>query len=203
MTLEIVQVLSDKRGPFRPRICLVRIDGQLYVSKSYASSNPVSSYFLHHEVAILKALQGIRGIPEFYGMLDECSFAMEYVRGEQIHQAKLQTRTYDRLEEIAADMHARRVVHLDLRQRKNVLVGSDGDPAIIDFQSALRFPENPLFDPVLDGLKLVDRAGLLRLKNRYWPEAMTHDDRQFLRIFNVARYAWIFRPFKLRARDVP
>lgn len=203
MTPEIVQVLSDKRGPFRPRICLVRIDGRLYVSKSYASSNPVSRYFLHHEVSILKALQGIRGIPGFYGMLDGRSFAMDYVRGDQIHKANLHAKTYERLEEIVADMHARRVVHLDLRQRKNVIVTADGEPAIIDFQSALRFPGNPLFDPVLDGLKLVDRAGLLRLKNRYWPDAMTDEDRQFLRIFNVARYAWIFRPFKLRARDVP
>lgn len=203
MTPEIVKVLSDKRGPFRPRICLVRVDGRLCVAKSYASANPVSSYFLHHEVAILKALQGIRGIPEFYGMLDDRSFAMGYIPGEQIHRAKLGPRTFERLEEIVAQMHARRVVHLDLRQRKNVLVGADGEPAIVDFQSALRFPANPLFAPVLDGLKLVDRAGLLRLKNRYWPEAMTEGDRQFLRLFHVARYAWIFRPFKLRARDVP
>jgi serine/threonine protein kinase len=36
-------------------------------------------------------------------------------------------------------MHARGLVHLDLRHRSNVLAGEDGHPVLLDFASALHF----------------------------------------------------------------
>ena len=44
----------------------------------------------------------------------------------------------DELRQSVAAMHARGVVHLDLRHRSNVLAGDDGHPVLLDFASALR-----------------------------------------------------------------
>jgi serine/threonine protein kinase len=58
-------------------------------------------------------------------------------------------------------MHARGVVHLDLRHQGNVLVGDDGAPVLLDFGSALVFaPNSRLARVAIALLGWIDRGAL-------------------------------------------
>jgi RIO-like serine/threonine protein kinase len=88
-------------------------------------------------------------------------------------------------------MHERGVVHLDLRQRKNILV--DGDrPWVIDFANALR-------GRLASKLAGVDESALLKWKQRNWPHLVTDADRASLKKHKFLRKFWIFTP---RGRSV-
>jgi hypothetical protein len=109
---------------------------------------------------------------------------------------------YRRLEQLLERMHARRVTHLDLRQRRNILIDRQGRPVIIDFQSSVRFPDNGIFNPLLEVCRWVDRTALKRWKNRFFPHLLTEEDRRSIRIHTWLRPFWFVSPFKKRAKDL-
>jgi hypothetical protein len=96
-------------------------------------------------------------------------------------------------------MHARGVAHLDLRQKKNILIAER--PYVIDFANAVLVrPDSPL-RPLLPRLKRVDESGLIKFKARNWPHLLTDADREFLKAHRDLRSFWIFSPHTDRARD--
>jgi len=94
------------------------------------------------EARAWQVLDGHPSVPAFRGQIDALAFAVEYRPGQRMGR-KLQEVVppdfADRLDRALEAMHARGVVHLDLRHRSNVLLGEGGDPILIDFGSALVF----------------------------------------------------------------
>ena len=88
-------------------------------------------------------------------------------------------------------MHARGVVHLDLRQRKNILIAGDR-PWLIDFANAMK-------GKLTAKLRGIDESALLKFKQRNWPHLITDDDREALKSHKFLRKFWIFSP---RGRSV-
>lgn len=61
--------------------------------------------------------------------------------GEPLHRAeRLPLDFFDLLDGLVAEMHRRGVCHNDLHKEQNVVVGTDGRPALIDFQLASLHP---------------------------------------------------------------
>jgi len=202
-------VLRDKGGFLSPVIRLVPHDGGRAVLKDFRARNPVTRGVLgpilvRREHAILQRLAGIPGIPRTFGVVDGRALLIEYIQGKTLGKFKpgeLPDSVYRDLEATLHAVHERGVVHLDLRQKKNVLIAdADRRPHIIDFANAVRV--DGALRLLRDRLKGVDRGGLLKFKARFFPHLLTAPDRAALKRQASLRKFWIFSPHTVRERDV-
>ena len=83
------------------------------------------------------------------------------------------------------------MVHLDLRQRRNILCGPDGQPTVLDFEAALVCdPARATGRIALRWGRQVDRLAILKHKARYAAMLLTPRERRLARIARVLRWAW-------------
>ena len=118
------------------------------------------------EIKAYRELDGHRAVPRLLGRIDGLAFAIEYRPGTHLSRKLAAAIPPAFVEELAAaidDLHARGVVHLDLRHRSNVLVDPDGHPLLIDFASALLLRPRSLMGRLLLPLfARLDRAALAK-----------------------------------------
>ena len=202
-------VLRDKGGFLSPVIRLVPHDGGRAVLKDFRSRNPVTRSVLgpilvRREHAILRRLEGIAGIPRTFGVVDGRALLLEYIPGRTLGKFRpgdLADSVYHDLEATLDEVHGRGVVHLDLRQKKNVLIAdADRRPYIIDFANAVRV--DGALRLLGEKLMAVDVGGLLKFKARFFPHLLTSPDRAALKRQASLRKWWIFSPHTVRERDV-
>lgn len=202
------EILRDKGGFLSPTIRRVVHDGRPAVMKDFRTKNVLTRRILapalvRREFAILRHLEGVPGIPRAYAIVDRAALVTEYVEGKHIGKfapGSLPDEMFRRLAETVAAMHARGVAHLDLRQKKNILIAADR-PYVVDFTNAVRVgPRSPL-RAVFGRLKRIDETGLLKFKARTWPHLLTDADRETLRKHRSLRSLWIFSPHTDRDKD--
>jgi RIO-like serine/threonine protein kinase len=188
------RVLRDKGGFLSPVVSVVDHDGRPAVLKDYRRKNAVTRGLLapalvKREFTVLRHLEGIPGIPKAYAVVEKRALLIEYIEGKTINKFKageLPDRVFERLETLVRAMHERGVVHLDLRQRKNILIAGE-QPWLIDFANALR-------GKLTQKLRAVDESALLKFKQRNWPHLMTDEDREAIKSHKFLRKFWIFSP---------
>jgi len=189
--------LLGKQGRFRPTVRLVVVDGASVVAKDYRACTPlyrwtVGAWNLRRERAALARLAGLDGVPAIVAFVAPWIVVMTHFAGVDLGKARKerQTRAYfDSLAALVAEMHRRGVVHLDLRQRRNVLLTADGRPAVIDFANALCLrPESRLFAFLAE----IDRSGVLKYKNRALPGSLTPEEARALDKSEARRRLWPF-----------
>jgi predicted Ser/Thr protein kinase len=186
------RVLRDKGGFLSPVISVVDHDGRPAVLKDYRTKNAVTRGLLapslvRREYKVLKHLEGVPGIPKVYAVVEKRALLVEFIDGNPLNKFKageLADDVFHRLCETVRAMHRRGVVHLDLRQRKNILV-ADGRPYVIDFANALMGKLAGKFAPV-------DESALLKWKQRNFPHLVTDADRESLKKHKFLRKFWIF-----------
>jgi serine/threonine protein kinase len=169
-----VDVLN-RGGWGNPDVLLVRVDDREVVVKDYRPRSrwvraTIGRLATSREIAVYRALRGSPAVPRLLGCIDELAFALEYRPGTPISRRLASTVPRSFLDELTAavdGIHARGVVHLDLRHRSNVLFGADRHPVLIDFATALRFRPRTLgrwtLFPVL---RWFDRAALRKWRAR-------------------------------------
>lgn len=174
-----VRVLS-RGGRRNPDVLLARGDHGLVVVKDFAPRGPLVRRLLaprlqRREARAWQVLAGDPAVPRFLGWIDPLAFAVEYRPGRRMSRrlaGKVPPAFLPELEAALARMHARGVVHLDLRHRSNVLVDDGGRPVLIDFGSAVCFRPGGLpARLLLPGLARVDRAALAKWAVRLAPGA--------------------------------
>ena len=188
------RVLRDKGGFLSPVISVVTHDGRPAVLKDYRGKNALTRGLLapslvRREHRVLMHLEGIPGVPRVYAIVEKRALLLEYVEGRTLNKFKegeLPDAVFERLCETVRAMHRRGVVHLDLRQRKNILVDG-GRPYVIDFANAL-------MGKMASRLAGVDESALLKWKQRNWPHLVTDEDREALKKHKFLRKFWIFTP---------
>jgi len=188
------RVLRDKGGFLSPVVSVVDHDGKPAVLKDYRGKNAVTRGLLapslvKREFTVLRHLEGIPGIPKAYAVVEKRALLIEYIEGKTINKFKageLPDRVYARLVDLVRAMHARGVVHLDLRQRKNILIAGE-QPWLVDFANAMR-------GKLTAKLRAIDESALVKFKERNWPHLMTDADREALRSHRFLRKFWIFSP---------
>jgi RIO-like serine/threonine protein kinase len=127
------------------------------VVKDFAARAPwlratLGRWLVARELRAYRALDGHPDVPRLLGRLDAYGFAVEHRPGRRLSRrraAELPADFVTRLEQAVRGMHARGVVHLDLRHRSNVLVDDAGAPVLIDFASAVRLRPGRWPDRVL------------------------------------------------------
>lgn len=142
----VIDVLEPGSGR-DPVVSLVRDGDRVVVVKDYASRawwvRAIVGRFMNmRELRAYRALAGHPAVPRLLGVLDAYAFAVEYRPGERMSRrlaATLPAGFVEALDAAVREMHARGVVHLDLRHRTNILMDDAGRPVLIDFASALCF----------------------------------------------------------------
>jgi predicted Ser/Thr protein kinase len=141
-----VEVLS-RGGWGNPDVFLVECAGGLVVVKDFRPRSwwlrwTWGAWANRREARAYRALEGLASVPRLLGRLDRHAFVLEYRAGTQLSRSLVLTVPREFISELTgavSQMHARGVVHLDLRHRSNVLAGEDGHPVLLDFASALCF----------------------------------------------------------------
>ncbi|MFO7899845.1 MAG: RIO1 family regulatory kinase/ATPase [Planctomycetota bacterium] len=199
------------------RVKLVERDGDRAVFKDVRDRHPLvrftfGRYLIGREFRIYERLRGLAGVPRACKRIDRDGFLVEYVDGVAPTRKKLRRGLdmdeayYRRCRELIARLHARGVVHLDLRSAKNFLLVGDDRPYIVDFASALYIPRwVPFQRRLIRLLGSFDRAGLLKLKQKLAPDQMTDDERRRLARFERTRavlfpHAPLLRALRRRRR---
>jgi serine/threonine protein kinase len=140
-----IRVLSAG-GAGNPDVTLVEHDGTRYVLKDFAARSGwirlVAPFLIRRELRAYRQLRDHAAVPGLVAQLDPLAFVLEYRPGEVLGPglaAWVPGTFIADLRDAIADMHARGVVHLDLRHRSNALADPDGRPVLIDFASSLCF----------------------------------------------------------------
>jgi RIO-like serine/threonine protein kinase len=187
-----------KRRWYRPLVHLLRLpEGGKAVVKDFLPCPALlrATYgrlLVRRETAAYERLEGVPGVPRFLGRLDAHAFAVEWVPGKDLGKCpkgSLRLETFERLAATVEEMHRRGVVHLDLRQRRNVLVDDAGVPRVIDFSSALCLAPGGWR---IRRLAAVDRSGVLKYKRRFLPDSLSDEERAALRRVERWRRFWPF-----------
>ena len=103
---------------------------------------------LQREYQAYLRMDGLKGVPECYGMVDGKYLAIEFVRGKPYREAewKDRDRWFVEFLEVLRSIHRRGVSHGDLKSKGNIMVTDDDKPCVIDFGTA--FVSKPGFHPI-------------------------------------------------------
>ena len=156
--------------------------------------------FVRREMRMIVRLQGLSGIASAPVRLGRLALAYAFIPGVTLSATaksgdKLSRSFFERLEALVFRMHERGIVHLDLRNLSNILVGADGRPYLIDFQSAIDLRGLP--KTLRTVLEAVDLSGIYKSYLRLCMEPLEDSRRQFLERFNRLRRVWVFKGYVL------
>ncbi len=165
-----------------------------------APGRRLARWLLARERRALARLEGVAGVPPLRAVVDRDAFAIGWLEGQPLDRAAFQRDPQGlaaQLRAILRELHARRVYHLDLRQRQNLLVTAEGRLACVDFGASVA--AGPLTQLLLGRLLAwVDRQAGLKYLARYAPEQLTAAEaRQVLRGL-FWRRVWLFSPYRER-----
>jgi RIO-like serine/threonine protein kinase len=194
-----IETISKGNAFGKPDLNKVEVKGRTFMVKDVRRRSlplrwSLGLWLIHKEWKIYSRLVGVEGIPKPIKRIDRLAFAMEYVPGRPIERGESLSDTFfNDLERILRELHARGVVHMDLRHKGNILVSERGKPILIDFNSSFSFREKGFLRRFLFPLlRWVDYGGLLKLKQRVSPASMSPEELAFLKRFNLLRKLWIF-----------
>lgn len=95
----------------------------------------------NHEIRIYRKLQGVPGIPAYWGRVGETGFLHEFVPGRELDESlPLTAEFFEDLRQLMENLHTRSVAYVDANKRENILLGDDGKPWLIDFQISFYAP---------------------------------------------------------------
>jgi len=129
---------------YRPRLVRIEVGDRPAMVKDYrpcgwflrALGGP---WLVGREVRIYRALAGCPGVPRLLGQIDRHAFAVEYIPGRNAAEyadGTLPPEFFQHLQEVVNAIHAHGVVHCDLKNRRNIVVGEGYHPYLVDFSAA-------------------------------------------------------------------
>jgi len=154
--MQAPQVANELKSDVFGRVELIEAGAQRYVRRVACGSRLLGSAWaarllLRRERRALAALAGMAGIPQvvedavLLALTDRSGrvpparavLVRSFHEGLPLHRAnELPLDFFDHLEQLVQAVHARGVCHNDLHKEQNIVVASDGSPALIDFQLA-------------------------------------------------------------------
>jgi len=183
--------------------------GRAWVIKDFLPCAPLvrqtwGRMLIRREFQALRRLCGINGIAEPTIILDAFALCYPYMPGKTLREAPpdvLDEGFFQSLETLVEQMHQRNMVHLDIRNRRNVLINQNGMPALLDFQSSLDLSRVP--ECLHNFLKEIDISGVYKLWQLKHPESLGATRQARLAALNKKRFLWILRGYPLGTRRLP
>ena len=154
----------------------------------------IGRYLLRRERRALERVQGLDMVPVLEDGAGRDALVYRWLAGERPDHAAITAggrRISDELAAILAQFHARRVYHLDLHRKNNLVLGPNGDLSVIDFGAALT--PGPLANALFGRLLAwVDHQAPLKYLARYCPDELTHEEARAVCRRHWLRRLWIF-----------
>lgn len=182
-------------------------NGQEWLVKDLRATHPLyrftwGRFVLRWEEGVYRTLEGLDRIPAFPGRLDADALVLEKLDAVPMDRGLIPNLPPTFFADLALwidRLHARGVVHLDLRQKRNVMIGADGKPFVVDFGGAMRLGTSwfsrKLLLPVFSW---IDRSAIVKYRVRYFPDLATEEEKKRDRRMNLMRRLWVFSPHKPR-----
>ena len=170
------------RNATKADIFLWELDGVRLIVKDY-TPRPAWIRFtlgrglIRREVRAYRRLQDIEGIPRFAGQVDSFAFAVEFVEGRDLSHfrpGEVPVEFFRKLFLLLESVHRAGVAQGDIHHR-DVLVGPDNEPFLVDFstaafrEGAARSWRQRLFRAACSS----DHRAVLKLKHRHAPQSLT------------------------------
>jgi serine/threonine protein kinase len=194
----------------------IHVNGRTAVVKDIAGKSLLyrllfGRWLLAREYKVYVRLQGLTGIPKLYHTIDRDGFIFEYIEGTPLSDfpkdAPLPTRFFDALNELVANLHSRGVVHSDLKHKKNILVGMNYTPYLVDFGASFLLgpPWNFGNRWLYRQFQQIDQRAVSKIRRRFLHGNPNEKDLESLRQRNVmektsALYQSVYRLFSRKHR---
>ncbi len=196
-------------GGSRPDVLLIRSDGEEAVLKDYGEADPwfrrmVGPLSTRREARALKQLEGTRGVPRLLRRVGSDALLLEYIPGasaREIPPGGLPPEFFERFYRLVGRLHEFGVAHCDLRSQGNILVGTDGEPHVVDFAAHFKRPRSWNFAARWMYAKFceADRVAIARLKKSHAPDLLTDAENLALR---RDRKTWLERTARFIGKSV-
>lgn len=182
-------------------------DGTLWMVKDFLPCPPVirktwGRLMVQRELGAMQTLKGIDGIPKDPFLLDRFAVCYRFIPGGTLKETrpeKIPDDFFFLLEALVKKMHARNLVHLDIRNRRNILITTENKPALLDFQSSLNLQNTPR--PLHKIMKDIDISGVYKIWSKKKPESLGPARRAHLESLNKKRFLWFFKGYPLGTRS--
>ncbi|RMH02403.1 MAG: hypothetical protein D6702_08970 [Planctomycetota bacterium] len=165
-----------------------------------APGRALARWLLRRERRALERLAGLPEFPQVLAVPDRDAVVLSWLDGRPLDRETFAADPHDlagQLRRLVDQMHAHRVFHLDLRQRRNLLVDGAGRLRCLDFGAS--WAPGPigaaLFGPIL---RRVDRSAVRKYLARYAPEELSEEEARAVLRGLVWRRLWIFSPYRER-----
>ncbi len=176
--------------------------GEPWVVKDFAPRsllvrNVIGRFLVRREVTGLRRADGIVGAPADAFRVDAFALAYRFVPGTSLRLLAKSTvgeAYFVELERDLRELHSKaRLVHLDLRNAHNILVGDDGRPSLLDFQSWLGTRWMP--GPLRRFVERIDLAAIYKHWAKRSPGSMGTERTAALDSMNRLRPMWVLRGY--------
>jgi len=176
-----VEAVLKAEGEGTAKVTRHRVGGRLVVYKRWVpSGSRLLAFWARHcmrrEIAHYRLLAGVEGIPPLRAAFGDEGFVVDHVEAVTMARglpAERLAAALDDLERVVARLHARRFVHLDLHQKRNVLVDARDRVWIVDLGQGLDCGRG-LARLAFPLLRRIDRAAARKFRARYAPQTL-HD----------------------------
>ncbi|MFW6081809.1 MAG: hypothetical protein ACOC7W_07840 [Desulfosalsimonas sp.] len=197
-----MQVLSRGRWANADLSCF-SFNGKIYTIKDFSPCPPLvkktwGKWMVAREYRAFVRLAGLRGIPSEPFLLDAYAVGYRFVPGKTLRAAsadEIPAGFFHELEELVTRMHERNIVHLDLRNRRNILIADHGGPVLLDFQSCVDL--NFIPPSFRRMLKDIDLSGVYKNWFKLRPDLMDEARLARLRRVNRRRKLWILKGYPM------
>lgn len=178
-------------------------EGKIWVVKDFSPCPPFvrktwGRFMVKREFMALQKLKGIPGIPAEPFLLDVYAVCYRFQPGMTLKETASELIREDyffQFENLVQMMHQRNMVHLDLRNRKNILVTDQGQPALLDFQSSLNLKNTPRSLHKI--MKDIDISGVYKNWSKKKPDSLDSARRAHLESLNKKRFLWFLKGYPL------
>ena len=172
----------------RARLLQVEVAGQQLVVKDYRPCGWLmrevgGPWLIAREARTYGLLAGCPGVPRLVGRVDRQALAVEHIAGRNAQEyadGTLPPEFFARLQQVVEAIHARGVVHCDLKNRRNIVVAEGYQPYLVDFTTALGREGSLGFlrRRIFDRFALDDRRAVVKARLQVGMMG-NEDDREF------------------------
>ncbi|MFH0947232.1 MAG: lipopolysaccharide kinase InaA family protein [Planctomycetota bacterium] len=193
-------------GTYKARVLFGHLGGTPCVIKDLSPMRPLlrmlyGRRMLGREARALELLAAFPWTPRLIERISPDAIAVERIKSKYKYlRSKIPREVLPAvltaLEQAVADLHRNGFVHLDLRQRKNILVPTDQSVALIDFESSRNLGRGHFGQKILLPLfGWIDRAAVLKWKAKFAPEMLTTEDLRRAERYALWKLLWPWKRF--------
>lgn len=180
------------------RYCDAKIDLTIkdFSGSPWLIKNIFGRLAVNIEGKTLKKLEGNKSVTKQVKFLSPYTLSFAYIKGKPLKKCdNIPREFFITLEKNVKKMHEKEIVHLDLRNLGNIIMGENNYPYIIDFQSCISTKYLP--KKLKKILRKVDISGVYKCWENRCSEPIDEKRKKFLNRFKEIRKMWVLKGYPL------